>query len=1090
MWRSDRTAPDIEGKWSDSDSETPPKGLAPAGEGFDPGLFDVDPLTGTVSALPRRNGNYTLYLIAVDTAGRAVKFNLPAELDQVVVKRWSFTVVGKPDFVVTSFSRVQDGLPAISSGEEPFITAAKIGVLNCTVGTMYHIAPIDPTTLQHRFASGGADARIRFTIRNPLGGFFVDPSTGEVQGNPLPISPGTSTTYVSDLLAVDPGGQEAVLERMTFHILPRPLFIPVFTGARAPSSSDAGYTDPSMQAQIKEPLVVGSSYRFATLQLDERKTSVSAGKISDITYTLSPDAPDSFFVNSRSGDIFGTLSTAGNYTFDVLAVDQAGKTVVVERLRLNVLERPTFTIAVKATRVSDAAMFSVPNKSTFIANDSYKFSPFELVEAKTTVSAGEFADVTYTLESSSDGWFVSAQTGEVFGTFDSVGEHNLTLYAVDHAGKQAVVEAMTFEVQPRPKFRIVVGKGRVQSGSEYTDLSLPNLAMFPHESYKFSPRVLDANRTTVSSGDFSDITYTLVAGDGWFVNALSGEIFGQFHKVGVAFLSLYAVDASGVQLLVEEFRFDVQPRPIFVIGFAANCEANERSRGPAEDGSSESGSGSEKSDDVRLADHSIATRGLCRSNADEEGYTNPKATAKYVVRTSYKIAPLVLDANSTTLSDGQLSDITYTLSQSAPDSFFVQARSGVIFGTFDHPGIYNFSLVAVDKAGQTSEVEQYTFNVVNPDQFILGFASTTARAAHGPQFADPTASRTIFYANDSYKIAPLVVDSNTTEVSSGTFDDVTFTLSADAPDSFFVQAATGVIFGTFERMGVVEFSLLAVDGGGQTATVENYTFRVVERGQFGVLEYSRSPSVLKALNSTKYTDPSTTEYALFDTYRFASLEVMNVSNTDDAPDSLGFTIDGAPPGFLIDPADGYIQGTPTTEGNYTMSLFAVDSRNNRAKIEDILLVIRPKDTDVSSYGPNGNGCNDGVLVDIVSFDKNFTCDCSSTRFLGENCAVEVAASTASAAPPSNTPVVSGSLAGAMLLFVLIGIAVYRRRLYTLKMKAFDFEAEIARLVHAGEIDEIEGASRIPREIKRSHIVMTQQIGEGAFGEVRTFLYDR
>jgi len=170
-----------------------------------------------------------------------------------------------------------------------------------------------------------------------------------------------------------------------------------------------------------------------------------------------------------------------------------------------------------------------------------------------------------------------------------------------------------------------------------------------------------------------------------------------------------------------------------------------------------------------------------------------------------------------------------------------------------------------------------------------------------------------------------------------------------------------------------------------------------------------------------------------------------------------------------------------------MSLFAVDSRNNRAKIEDIVLVIRPKDTDVPSYGPHGDGCNDGILVDVVKFDRNFTCDCSSTRFVGANCDVAVAASASLPAAPNNTPTVSGALVGCMLLFVLIGIALYKRRLYKLKMKAFDFEAEIARLIHTGEIDETEAASRIPREIKRSHIVMTQQIGEGAFGEVRLAL---
>lgn len=102
LWRAlnGTTADDNPGTWQTSNSETPPAGLVAAGEGADPGLFDVDSATGTISALPRRNGNFSMYLLVVDTAGAAASsFGLPKELDQVVVKRWDFTVVDKEEEV-------------------------------------------------------------------------------------------------------------------------------------------------------------------------------------------------------------------------------------------------------------------------------------------------------------------------------------------------------------------------------------------------------------------------------------------------------------------------------------------------------------------------------------------------------------------------------------------------------------------------------------------------------------------------------------------------------------------------------------------------------------------------------------------------------------------------------------------------------------------------------------------------------------------------------------------------------------------------------------------------------------------------------
>ena len=165
----------------------PPAGLKPAGEGLDPGLFDIDYKTGSISALPRRVGNFSMYLLANDGAGTAAHFGLAGELDQVVVRRWDFNVVGKPNFEVMSYTRIQPGkLPAGSTTDAPYAAARKIRLLNCTVGTTYRIAPIDTETFAYKHASGGAGAKVRFTIRDPPPGSSLIRIPARFKANPKP----------------------------------------------------------------------------------------------------------------------------------------------------------------------------------------------------------------------------------------------------------------------------------------------------------------------------------------------------------------------------------------------------------------------------------------------------------------------------------------------------------------------------------------------------------------------------------------------------------------------------------------------------------------------------------------------------------------------------------------------------------------------------------------------------------------------------------------------------------------------------------------------------------------------------------------
>ena len=56
------------------------------------------------------------------------------------------------------------------------------------------------------------------------------------------------------------------------------------------------------------------------------------------------------------------------------------------------------------------------------------------------------------------------------------------------------------------------------------------------------------------------------------------------------------------------------------------------------------------------------------------------------------------------------------------------------------------------------------------------------------------------------------------------------------------------------------------------------------------------------------------------------------------------------------------------------------------------------------------------------------------------------------------------------LLLIAGLGLHKFRVHTIRMRAFDFLAEMDRLKQAGELDLDENAGpKVPREIKRGHI---------------------
>ena len=64
-----------------------------------------------------------------------------------------------------------------------------------------------------------------------------------------------------------------------------------------------------------------------------------------------------------------------------------------------------------------------------------------------------------------------------------------------------------------------------------------------------------------------------------------------------------------------------------------------------------------------------------------------------------------------------------------------------------------------------------------------------------------------------------------------------------------------------------------------------------------------------------------------------------------------------------------------------------DGAGDEVTLRNWTFEVLPKDTSIPAYGPGGRDCANGVSVDTDQMDSSFTCDCSGTKFTGENCEV-------------------------------------------------------------------------------------------------------
>jgi serine/threonine protein kinase len=228
--------------------------------------------------------------------------------------------------------------------------------------------------------------------------------------------------------------------------------------------------------------------------------------------------------------------------------------------------------------------------------------------------------------------------------------------------------------------------------------------------------------------------------------------------------------------------------------------------------------------------------------------------------------------------------------------------------------------------------------------------------------------------------------------------------------------------------------------------------------------------------------------------------VVSEGNIDSIGFTLEITIDGNDPKWrsgaivvnlqrVAITTSGEVIGEFDHPGTYNVVVMAVDAGGQKMKARSYTLEadfddIHPMNN--KSTGPHGRTCrNSGARIDTDGepFDGQYECDCRG-EFIGDNC--EILCSNGKTEngtkckPKTNTAAIIGALV--VTLVVFIAAAKYRARQES--MKPLDFDKVIELLLENGTITTEQVVNDFtPRELKRSNVVLLEQIGSGAFGIV-------
>ena len=310
------------------------------------------------------------------------------------------------------------------------------------------------------------------------------------------------------------------------------------------------------------------------------------------------------------------------------------------------------------------------------------------------------------------------------------------------------------------------------------------------------------------------------------------------------------------------------------------------------------------------------------------------------------------------------------------------------------------------------------------------------------------------------------------------------------PLGFTVDVKTGAIYGTPQRArDGYRMRLRAVDAADVRTTVADWTFDVKTPPAFSLQPAANWLMESDGMLMSKYHVAEThllpkprvktsellqhPAASAFDKVVYL-LSVKREGNNQNC--TTADTADTEVVSALTDVATGKGAININCEGSYTAKLVARDGGGAEVLLRSWLFEVLRRDTEVLKYGPGGKGCANGHAVDGAEMDKKFSCECSGTKFTGDNCDIE-------ASEDNTTVYIIGAVLGIIVLAAVVVFLVVRYHHYQRSRMATDFHAQLEKMKEEGLVDVDLAGDRVPRELKRGCLMLIDKLGEGAFGEV-------
>ena len=349
------------------------------------------------------------------------------------------------------------------------------------------------------------------------------------------------------------------------------------------------------------------------------------------------------------------------------------------------------------------------------------------------------------------------------------------------------------------------------------------------------------------------------------------------------------------------------------------------------------------------------------------------------------------------------SSVSYKLEfqPSAPGGFLADTVTGAMLVSPERNGSYSVTLVATGPLGGEVEVSRQQFEVKKRPAFALNSSwdpDLSLDATHGYEATfdrdrtyeldGPLLSKESLFLSPTNENFQAITYAYSFKGCSASACAAPFALEGTEkqPGDFFV-GSSGSALAMPTKNGFYVGELRARDEGGKTVVLKQWSFEVKERQAFAIHSISHNNGSIAGAEYILEPDNATT-YSANKLYNFGPIDV-NASDIRNAPggsSSVTYTIEGAPPGFFIDPPTGEIQGSATAPGSFAMVIYGVDKSGAKAVAEAIEITLKYDDVAIPANGPNNETCmNGGTPEDATPFDQKFTCDCGSTQFGGDNC---------------------------------------------------------------------------------------------------------